>query len=200
MDGKVTHKDAAPLPQLAWRIPRAQDHHSSRIEGRLKQSDEEPQRDYLVRSLHSRHAESQRRPDKLTERDPPARADLRQQNLRGDLSDDVSTGPGGIDDVQLLREHSQIFSHAADVCISDVDRVEVFHEEAERQDGDEMDVQFLNEATLFSGTARLPIPDVRPPWWLAERLFGGRRHFFFVKWAGTRDDVVVFLDVTVVCL
>jgi hypothetical protein len=76
-----------------------------RTEDGFYKADEEADGDDLVRGLGGRDAESEHRPDELAGRDPPARSDFGEDYLGGQLADNVTGGPGHVDEVQLVGVH-----------------------------------------------------------------------------------------------
>jgi hypothetical protein len=151
--GRRCVENAGALRELARLVPGAQDHVRGRVEDALQQADEEADRDDVVGGCHGGQAEGEHCPDELAGRDPDGGADFCQDDLAGDLADDVAAGPGDVDHVELVAVHGQIFFHARDVGIGDVGLVEVFDEVALRVGSQKMDSDSKNgDAYLDRGS------------------------------------------------
>lgn len=137
-----------------------------RIEDRFEQADKEANGNDVLRCGHSRKTERENRPQQLARGYPNAGANLCQNNLAGNLSNDISARPGNVDHVQLVVVHLQIFFHAGDVCVGNVGLVQILDEVSQAKDGEDTKIQALHESCLFFRATRLVVPDVGVPWHL----------------------------------
>lgn len=168
--GRGSVEDTSTLCKLRRLVPRPQDHMRSRIEDRFEQTNEEANGDNMLRCGHGRKAEREHRPQQLAGGYPNAGANLRQNNLAGNLSDDVTARPSDVYHVQFVVVHLQVFFHAGDVCVGDVRLVQVLDEVSQAEDGEDAEIEALYEGCLFFGATGLVVPNVGVPRHLGLRL------------------------------
>lgn len=121
----------------------------SRPTSRFDKADAESQGINLLRALAFVQEQHEDAPHKLGDRKVEPRRDLGQQDLGGDLADDVADLEPGDHPVELVSPEAQVLLHPRDEGIVDVVAVQVLGEEreaAERQDGE---VELLHELLLL---------------------------------------------------
>lgn len=104
-DGGGGVENARSLAQLARLVPTPDEKVCRRVEDALHETDEKSDRDDVVAGRGGGKAESEDRPDELAAGDPDRGADFGEDELAGQLADDISRGPGNIDHVELIRVH-----------------------------------------------------------------------------------------------
>lgn len=129
-------ENASSLAQLARLVPSSKDSVSSWVKDRLCKSDEESDYDDMVAGFRCRKRESQHCPHQLAAWYPYRWADFRENDLTGNLANNVSDSPGGINQVDLVPVHGQILLHPTHEGITDVGLIQILDEVAQRQDGD----------------------------------------------------------------
>lgn len=135
-------------------IPKRQVIHQSRKQTCLKHSKQESDSRHTSKAIRSAHTHGNGAPAKHQKRQPPARTQLLEQDVAGDLEDGIRDEKDHESDVELLIAHVGgvlqviVGRDIEDLCIADVGAVEEAEEVDARGDRDDAGV-LLPEKFLF---------------------------------------------------
>src|SRR6185295_5735814 len=135
-DGRGDHEERSRLRPFSRGHPVGQIVDHAREEARLGQAEQHAHRVEAPHPLHEDHAHRHEAPDDHDARDPDPRADLPQDHVAGDLEEEVAEKeePGAAAEDVLAQEQVllQVLRREADV-----DAVDVGHDVAEEDEGDQ---------------------------------------------------------------
>lgn len=142
-------EDAGSLAQLARLVPASDEEMGCRVKDTLHETDKEPDRDDVVTGRCGSEAEREHRPDEFAAWNPDGRADLGQDKLTGQLTNDITRSPCDVNHIELVRIHLEVLFHPGNVGIGNVGLIQIFDEVSEAEDGDQEAIKLLDELSLL---------------------------------------------------